>query len=106
MVQERDAAIKRVEARKASLKKIHDEFERSILQTIYVVMELTPGYEGWGMDRDTPDKSLQVSPGFKTKAAAEKWMDAHEPDPGKRLWIGKKHLRKIEYTEWTGVYKA
>ena len=101
MVQEKDAAKKRVERRKNFRRKILDDLERRTIKFRWAVNEHTPGRSGFGYyDTDTPAKNNIVSPFFDSKEGAEEWMEDHEPDPGKSLNIVRHRLVKREYTEW------
>lgn len=105
MVQERDAAKKRKERRDSWLKKEKEKYQKSVIKTAWVVVETTPGYNTGGYyDQDVPEENVVVSSEFETRDDAAEWMDKHEADNGKYLRIAHKDLRRIEYTQWTGLF--
>jgi hypothetical protein len=63
MVQEKDAAQKRVAQRKEFERQRQEAYQKSIIKTVYVVMETRPGYNTGGYyDTDVPAESHAVSP--------------------------------------------
>ena len=81
-----------------------EEFNRvsPILETRYYVVEHTParryndGYDyTW-----SSESNRKVSPYFKTKEDAQKWLDRHEPDEGSELRIHHQNLREYRYRQW------
>lgn len=107
MVQEKNAATKRVEALQRERREAQERFQKSIVKTVYGVLEVTPAYNTGGYyDQDIPEKRVLVSPDFATKAEAEEWMDQHEADKGNHLLIAVNHLRERTFRDWTGWWNA
>lgn len=103
MVQEKDAALKRVQARKDYAERSRRDLEERTVRFRWLVVEKTPRQSGFGYyDTDTPEKNVIVSPEFDNEAAAVAWMDAHEPDPGKTLYIKRQRLLKTITYNWIG----
>lgn len=101
MVQEKDAAKKRMQRRQewAAAEKARSDAE--IVGTRWYVYEHTPEvpYDG-GWDRGTPAKNVTVSGYFDTREDAQEWMDRHEPDKGNTLVIGKQNKRRKITIGW------
>lgn len=103
MVQEKDAAKKRVAARELSAQHRRDELERNTIRFRWAVNEHTPEYDfGDGWSRPIPAKNKIVSPYFETEVEAKAWMDGHEPDKGSTLGVVRHRLLRREWTEWVG----
>ena len=101
MVQEKDAAKKRVEARRAFAEARRADLERRTIKFRWAVNEHTPGYNTGGYyDTDVKAVDRIVSPYFDTEAEAEEWMGRHEPDKGNTLSVVRQRLLKREWTEW------
>lgn len=101
MVQEKDAAKKRVAARQKFLDDHAAEMEKNTVRIKWQVIEHTPGYNTGGYyDTDVPAKHVVVADDFETEKAAQDWMDAHEPDEGNRLYILKRRLIRRESFSW------
>lgn len=96
------------------LTKVQTDIDRRnpIIETRYYVVEVTPskrynqgnghgGYEA-AWTNETVDK---VSPYFRTKRAAVKWMSEHEPDEGKTLAVMRQHLRRTITEKWWSPHK-
>ena len=101
MVQEKDAAKKRVADMHKFLEEEAERYRKSVIKKAYAVVETLPEvpYDG-GWDRGTPEENRVVSPWFDTRDEAVEWMDRHEADKGKYLRIGRKDFRQISYKEW------
>ena len=101
MVQEKDAAKKRHQRRLEWAAAETERLNAEIVDTRWYVGEHTPEvpYDG-GWDRGTPAKNRIVSPYFDARANAQAWMDAHEPDKGNSLYIGKQHKRRKVTIGW------
>lgn len=103
MVQEKDAAKKRSKDREDFLAREREKYEKSIIKTVWFVVETTPAYNTGGYyDTDVEEVNIGVSPDCDSAEEAREWMDRHEPDEGKYLRVAKSHLRKITYNTWTG----
>ena len=101
MVSEKDAAKKRVQARKDAEEQRKKELEDNTLGYRWYVCEYTPGYNTGGYyDTDVPSKSVVVSDYFDKRDDAVKWMDRHEADKGSELRIGRQRLLRRTWTEW------
>lgn len=101
MVQEKDAAKKRQTARQNVLARIRDNIENNTIKIKWQVIEHTPGYNTGGYyDQDIPAKNIVVADDFESEEDAKTWMDRHEPDPGKVLFIRKRRLVRRSYTTW------
>lgn len=101
MVQEKDAAKKRIAQRQEFARQRAEELKRNTIKFRWVVIEHTPGYNTGGYyDTDVPAKNRIVSPYFDTLQGAQEWMDRHEPDKGKSLNIVRHRLLRREWTEW------
>jgi hypothetical protein len=101
MVQEKDAAIKRVQVRRDFLRGEREKLDANTIKFRWYVVEHTPGYNTGGYyDQDIPAKSVKVSDYFDTEDQAQSWMDRHEPDKGKELIVKRHRLLKRSFTEW------
>lgn len=101
MVQEKDAAKKRVAQREALAERRSRELEENTIKFSWHVVEHTPGYTEWGYyGDDVPAKNVRVSPDFDNEADAQAWMGRHEPDNGKSLHIQRMRLLRRTYTDW------
>lgn len=101
MVQEKDAAKKRVAERAEFVRRETERLNAEIVDTRWYVYEHTPEvpYDG-GWDRGTPAKNRRVSSHFRTREGAEEWMSRHEPDKGNFLRIGKQNKRRKVTIGW------
>lgn len=101
MVQEKDAAKKRVEARKAFAEKTARELEEKTIEFRWYVIEHTPFQEGFGYDdQGFPAKNIKVSDYFTAREGAQDWMDKHEPDYGKSLHVKRERLVREVTFRW------
>ncbi len=101
MVQEKDAARKRVERREAMRRDDEQRLKNNTIKFEWCVIEHTPGYNTGGYyDTDVPAKNVVVSPYFGTEKEATMWMNAHEPDKGNSLHVKRRRLLKRTWTEW------
>ena len=101
MVKEKDAELKRAEARKEQLEKIRKNLEENTIRIKWQVIEHTPGYNTGGYyDQDIPAKNVVVADNFESEESAQAWMDRHEPDKGKSLHIKKRRLVRRYYDSW------
>ena len=101
MVQEKDAAKKRMQSIWDHAESIKKQYDDNTLETKWFVIEHTPGYNTGGYyDTDVPPKNSVVSDGFDSPEEAQEWLDRHEPDQGKSLHIWRKRLIRHIYTEW------
>lgn len=83
------------------LKETAEGLEKNTVGFRWHVVERTPGYNTGGYyDQDVPPRDEIVSPHFNTQGEAEEWMDRHEPDKGKSLYVARQRLIKREWTEW------
>jgi len=105
MVQEKDAAKKRAQEVSDFMERERERYRKSVIKSVWVVVETTPEvpYDG-GWDKGVPEKNQIVSPAFDERSEAVDWMNMHEADKGKYLRIGRRDLRQISYTQWTGVF--
>lgn len=102
MVQEKDAARKRQEARDAHAIKALADLEKNTVAFRWSVIETRPSYRDSDEYHDfwVPAKSVTVSPYFDSEKEAQEWMDRHEPDPGKKLSIRRERkVRRVTY-QW------
>jgi hypothetical protein len=99
MVQEKDAAKKRVAARKAFAEKTKRELEEKTIGFRWYVVEHTPAQSGFGYyDEGYPARNVVVSDYFETEKEAQEWFDNHEPDFGKSLHIKRdRKVREVTY---------
>lgn len=101
MVQEKDAAKKRVAQREEFARQRRAELERNTIKFRWAVNEHKPGHNTGGYyDTDVPAENRIVSPFFESEHQAQEWMDRHEPDKGKSLNIVRHRLVRREWTEW------
>lgn len=101
MVQEKDAAKKRVAERNDYLERLRKETEKNTIKFRWGIIEHTPEYDyGDGWSRPIPEKNKIVSPWFNTKEEAQAWMNRHEPDKGSTLKVLRQRLLRREWTEW------
>lgn len=71
----------------------------------YYVIEHTPAYNTGGYyDQDVPASNVMVSPYFDTEDEAVSWMNDHEPDEGKKLYIWKDKLYERTVRDWRYDY--
>lgn len=103
MVQEVDAAKKRVQARADAERRRKAELEERTIRFSWHVVEHTPGYNTGGYyDTDVPAKNVKVSPDFDSEEEAVAWMERHVPDKGKSLHVKRMRLLRRVYQEWVG----
>jgi hypothetical protein len=83
------------------------EMRNPVIETRWYVVEVTPrhrysyGNGHGGVEYDWSDEvETKVSPYFRTKKSAAKWMDEHEADPGKSLAIMKQNKRRTITEKW------
>lgn len=102
MVQEKDAAKKREQARRDFNKKMADELEAKTKRFTWVVSEKTLSvlvhdeYDShW-----TEEKVVNVSNYFDTESDAVEWMGRHEPDRGKELVVRRARLIEEVKQRW------
>lgn len=101
MVQEKDAAKKRVQSLNDFLRGEREEVDRNTIRFRWAVNEHTPEYDyGDGWSHPIPAENRIVSPFFDTEEAAVEWMDRHEPDKGKSLNVVRHRLLRRTWTEW------
>lgn len=105
MVQEKDAAKKRKDSMAEFLRKSAEEYDKTVVKTVWGIVEHTPGYNTGGYyDQDIPAEDKLVSPWFDTKKEANAWRDKHEPDKGNYLLLAHKDFRRQVVESWSGMY--
>lgn len=97
------------------LDRVLNDVERRnpIIETRYFVVEITPsrredvgdGHGGIEYQWST-EKQDRVSPYFRTKKSAVKWMDEHVPDDGKSLRVMKQNKRRTITEKWWSATKV
>lgn len=101
MVQEKDAVKNRMQSVRELEKKCVQELEQNTIKFSWHVGEHTPGYNTGGYyDTDISEKNVKVSPVFDTEEEARDWMNAHEPDEGKTLYIKRMRLVRRTHLDW------
>lgn len=103
MVQEKDAAARRVAERKAFLERQKADLDAHTIRFRWCVVEHTPAYNTGGYyDQDIKAKNVVVSEYFDTEEQAIAWRDRHEPDEGNTLFVKRERLVQRSYQEWVG----
>ena len=87
------------------LAKEAERYRKSVIDTVWFVVEHTPGYNTGGYyDQDVDPVNRKVSPDFSEKSEAIAWRDEHEPDEGNKLLIAHQDKTRRVYEEWGGWF--
>lgn len=89
------------------------ERRNPVIETRFYVVEVTPSHRysvgdgHGGTDYEWSDEvNTKVSPYFKTKKSAVKWMGDHVPDEGKTLAVMKQNKRRTIEEKWWSSTKV
>lgn len=84
------------------LKKFRKDMEDNTVAVYWVVLEYTPAQEAVTHDDlGRRARKIIVSPKFEVLSEAEEWLNEHEPDYGKSLYIQKyRRVRKVTYVDY------
>lgn len=99
MVSEKDAALKRVEARKEFKRQEQKKLDAATLGYRWYVNEHAPAYTTYD-DLRFYAKDRKVSEYFSTEKAAQDWLAAHVADEGNFLQLKRERLIQVTSTQW------